>query len=76
MLELDAAGNAVRGKAATLDAGNNVIWNDSDLLIGVVGLNGVAVIKSGDAFLVCPLSAEQQVKTLVHQLRETHPEHL
>lgn len=76
VLDLDAAGNAVRGKVATLDAGNNVIWNDSDLLIGVIGLNDIAVIKSGDGLLVCPLSAEQQVKALVHRLHETHPEHL
>lgn len=76
VLELDASGNAVRGKALTRDASGNVIWNDSDLLIGVVGLNGVAVVKSGNGLLVCALNAEQQVKELVHRIREIHPEHL
>ena len=76
VLELDASGNAVRGKALTRDASGNVIWNDSDLLIGVVGLNGIAVVKSGNGLLVCALSTEQQVKELVHRIRETHPEHL
>jgi len=76
VLTLDAAGNAVRGKALALDARNNVIWNDSDRLIGVVGLNDIAVVNSGNGVLICALSAEQRVKELVRQLRESHPEHL
>ena len=68
VLPLDTAGNAVRGNAAVLDAADNVLISDPQHMIGVIGMQHIAVIQSGNGVLVCPLSAEQRVKELIQKL--------
>ncbi len=75
VLPLDDSGNAIRGEAVTLDAANNVLISD-DCLIGVIGLNDIAVVKSGNGILVCPLSQEQRVKELVKLIQEKEKTYL
>ena len=65
ILSLDADGNACKGKVMTLDSKNNVLFSDDDTLIGVIGMQNTAVVKSGNGILVCPLSEEQKVKQLL-----------
>ena len=65
ILPLDADGNACKGKIMTLDSKNNVLFSDDDTLIGVIGMQNTAVVKSGNGVLVCPLSEEQKVKQLL-----------
>ncbi len=69
VLPLDDSGNAIRGEAITLDAANNVLITD-DCLLGVIGLNDIAVVKSGNGLLVCSLSKEQDVKKLVNEISQ------
>ena len=66
LLPQDEDGNAVNGPVATLDSTGNLIWSDG-VLIGVIGMHGVAVVKSGDGLLVCPMSEEQRVKELIRR---------
>lgn len=68
VLPLDEAGNSVQGRVVTLDAANNVLVSDEETLIGVIGIHDIAVVKSGNGILVCPLSEEQKVKRLVGKL--------
>lgn len=74
VLPQDDSGNACRGKVITVDSRNNVLVSDEETVLGVIGLNDCAVIKSGNGILVCPLSEEQRVKELVQKLRESYPE--
>lgn len=76
VLPLDAQGNAVRGNVIALDAADNVLIGDGSHMLGVIGLRDTAVIQSGNGILVCPLSEEQRVKTLVARLAETNEEYL
>ena len=68
---MDDHNNAIKGNVATLDCYGNVLVSDEDTLLGVVGMNGIAVIKSGNGVLVCPLAEEQKVKDLVKNLPES-----
>ena len=68
VLPLDEQGNAVRGNVIAIDSAENVLIGDEDTLLGVIGMRDVAVVKSGNGILVCPLSEEQRVKELVQKL--------
>ena len=66
----DEKNNAVQGKSVLLDVANSVIINDDpDLMIGVIGMNEIAVVKSGNGLLICPLAGEQKVRDLVAELK-------
>lgn len=70
VLPLDDDGNALRGNVVTLDSANNVLICGDDDLLGVIGMRDIAVVKSGNGILVCPLSEEQRVKELVGVLKK------
>ncbi len=70
----DEAGNVCRGNVIAIDSGNNVVLTDEGTLVGVIGMNDIAVVKSGNGILICPLSMEQRVKELVRKIEEKSPE--
>ena len=61
----DAGGNVSRGKNILVDTRHCVVCGDDSTLIGVVGMRDVAIIKSGNGVLVCPLSEEQRVREII-----------
>ena len=66
MIPEDEKQNTVQGKSVLLDVNNSVIINDDpDLMIGIVGMSEIAVVKSGNGLLICPLAEEQKVRDLV-----------
>ena len=65
ILPTDENGNAIRGNVAALEAKNNVLIGDRDHMLGVIGIENLAVIQSGNGTIVCPLSKEQRIKELV-----------
>ncbi len=69
VLPLDDSGNAFCGNVLTVDSEDNVLISDSETLIGVIGMRGVAVVKFENGVLVCPLDQEQQVRELVQKIR-------
>ena len=69
--ETDDSGNVVKAANTTFsEASNNYISTDSGKMISVVGLDGVAVVETDDAILVCKLDKAQNVKEIVNQLKE------
>jgi mannose-1-phosphate guanylyltransferase / mannose-6-phosphate isomerase len=66
--ERDAAGNAVRGPAVTLDAQDCLIHAD-EVLTSVVGAKDMMVVASRDAVLVVPRERAEAVKELVVALK-------
>jgi mannose-1-phosphate guanylyltransferase len=61
-----AGGNATRGEAVLLDCRNVLARTDAGV-VAVLGMEGVAVVRSGDAVLVCPLSRSEEVKRIVEE---------
>jgi mannose-1-phosphate guanylyltransferase/mannose-6-phosphate isomerase len=69
--ERDAAGNAARGPALTLDAQDCLIHADG-ILTTVVGARDLMVVASPDAVLVVPRERAEAVKELVAALKQAH----
>ena len=60
--------NTVRGKLVEVDSQDNLIFAPEGKLVAAVGLEGMAVIDSGDALLICPLDRAHEVKRLVEMM--------
>ena len=65
----DENGNSILGDVLTADVTDALIHTDGPT-VAVVGLSNVAVIVSDGKVLVADLSASQQVKDIVNQLKE------
>ncbi len=65
----DENGNAVIGDAALVDS-RNCFVSAEDRLIGLVGVEGIAVVDTRDATLVVSKDKAQEVKALYEQLRD------
>jgi mannose-1-phosphate guanylyltransferase len=68
VLPADAAGNAARGEVVAVDTRDSLLWSDQGT-VAVLGLEGVVVVRTGDAVLVMPKSRSQEVRALVEALR-------
>ena len=68
MLPADAAGNAAHGEVVAVDTRDSLLWSDQGT-VAVLGLEGVVVVRTGDAVLVMPKSRSQEVRALVEALR-------
>ncbi len=67
----DSNGNVIKAKQATFsESSKNYISTESGKMISVVGLEGVAVVETEGAILVCKLDKAQNVKDIVQQLKE------
>lgn len=73
--EADDHGNVVRGPAVVLDA-QDCIVHAEDRLVAVVGAEGLVVVATADAVLVCPRDRAQDVRKVVEALEAQGKEHL
>ena len=75
---LDAAGNCASGggRHLALDARENIVYGEPGSLTALVGVEGLVVVRAGDAVLVCPKERAQEVKAVVERLAEEGPEFL
>jgi mannose-1-phosphate guanylyltransferase len=67
LLQGDENGNVVEGSAILLDTRDAFI-SAPDKLVAVIGMEGVVVVETDDALLVCPKSRAQDVKKVVEAL--------
>ncbi|MDR1851754.1 MAG: NTP transferase domain-containing protein [Propionibacteriaceae bacterium] len=71
ILDNDAQGNSTYGNTITLDAHDNIIYNDEDdSIIGVIGVNDLVIVRTADATLVVPADKAEKIKKLVAKLAE------
>jgi mannose-1-phosphate guanylyltransferase len=76
VVELDDAGNSIRGKASNhivIDTENTLVF--SDKLTVTIGVKDLIVVDTGDALLVCHKDRSQNVKEVVNHLRDTDQHH-
>lgn len=64
----DAAGNAHHGEVIAIDTSNCLIRTDGPL-VAAVGVKDLIVVATGDAILILPRGASQDVKRVVDELR-------
>lgn len=67
----DPDGNVINSPFFTAaDAENNYISSSSGKMISLVGVEGLAVVETDDAIMVCKLDEAQKVKEIVGQLKD------
>ena len=65
----DENGNVIAGNALLLESSDCIVFSDDpDAMIAGIDLHDMAVIKSGDAFLVCPTRSAGKIKKLLAEL--------
>jgi mannose-1-phosphate guanylyltransferase len=69
LLPLDAQGNAISGEYLGIDTHNTLVFGGKRL-VATIGVEGLVIVDTGDALLVCPRSREQEVRDLVGKLKE------
>jgi len=71
VLKTDEAGNGVRGSAQTLliDTTQTLVF--SDKLTVAIGLDGIVIVDTPDALLVCHRDSAQDIRKVVEHLKAT-----
>ncbi len=72
----DAAGNSVAGRALLVDARDNVVFTDDGTMVALVGVEGLVVVRAGDAVLVIPRERAQEVREVVRRLEQAEDDGL
>jgi mannose-1-phosphate guanylyltransferase len=75
VLPADAHGNTGRGDCLAVDASGNLLFSDAGT-VAVLGVEGLVVVRTGDAVLVMPRHRSQEVRRLVRELGERGREEL
>lgn len=65
----DAAGNTVVGRAALVEARNNIVWSERGR-ITLFGVEGLVVVRSGRETLVAPRGRVSELKAMLRRLEE------
>jgi len=66
-LPQDHAHNASAGHVLVMDAADNLAFNYAEGTLALIGVRGLAVVRTADATLVVPLDQAQKVKQLAAQ---------
>jgi mannose-1-phosphate guanylyltransferase/mannose-1-phosphate guanylyltransferase/mannose-6-phosphate isomerase len=67
-----AGGNVTFGDAILEDCRDCLARTDAGV-VAVLGMDGVVVVRSGDAVLVCPRSRSEEVKWMAEEVRRRFP---
>jgi mannose-1-phosphate guanylyltransferase len=69
LLPTDADGNAIVGPHIGIDTRDTLVFGGGRRLIATIGLEGMVIVATDDALLVCRKEREQEVRDIVHLLR-------
>ncbi|MFT6041850.1 MAG: mannose-1-phosphate guanylyltransferase [Gammaproteobacteria bacterium] len=64
------------GKLVSIDSTGNLVYAEGARVIALVGVEGLAVVQTDKATLVCPLDRAQDVKRVVDELKSSGKEFL
>jgi len=70
ILPPDTAGNTGRGDVVAVESAGNLLFSDAGT-IAVLGVEGLVVVRTGDAVLVMPKERSQEVRKIVARLQES-----
>jgi mannose-1-phosphate guanylyltransferase len=65
----DSAGNVIRGAVVAEESERNLVLSEGSHLIGLIGVEDLMVVHTGDATLICPKDRAQDVKKLVKRIQ-------
>src|SRR5256714_8152453 len=64
----DEHGNAANTALVALDSSDNVIFNDSETTVALLGVHNLIVVRTADAILICHRHQAENIKNLVGKL--------
>jgi mannose-1-phosphate guanylyltransferase len=64
----DADSNATNSPLTTLDSSENIVFNDGETTIALLGVRNLIVVRTGDAILICHRHEAERIKNLVAKL--------
>ena len=64
----DEHGNAANGALTAFDSSDNIIFNDGETTIALLGVHNLIVVQTGDAILICHRHQAEKIKNLVGKL--------
>jgi mannose-1-phosphate guanylyltransferase len=67
-LPQDEKGNAANGDLTVLNATNNIVFNESETKVALLGVHNLIIVRTGDALLVCNRHDAEKIKNLVADL--------
>ncbi|MBA3832746.1 MAG: mannose-1-phosphate guanylyltransferase [Chthoniobacterales bacterium] len=67
-LEDDGKGNVANRDLTTLNASNNIVFNESSTKIALLGVHNLIVVQTEDALLICHRHDAERIKDLVRDL--------
>jgi len=74
VLGTDAEGNCEVGtRLVSIDSRDCVVYGPGESTTALIGVEGLVVVQSGDAVLVCPRERAEEVRRVVERLREEAP---
>jgi mannose-1-phosphate guanylyltransferase len=72
--ESDNYGNVISGKVVVTDSKDSIIINESDgkIMTSVLGVEGLVVVVTDDAILICPKDRVQEIRKSVDKIRNEY----
>lgn len=70
LFDTDENSNVRVGNVVSLDSVNSILFGSDSMLIGTIGVEGLVVVATEDAVLVCPKDRAEDVKALVNELKQ------
>jgi len=64
----DEHGNVANRALTALDSGDNIVFNDGETTVALVGVHNLIVVRTGDAILICDRHDAEKIKNLVGKL--------
>src|ERR1700736_2862733 len=64
----DEHGNAANTALTALDSSDNVIFNDAETTVALLGVHNLIVVRTADAILICHRHHAEKIKNLVAKL--------
>jgi mannose-1-phosphate guanylyltransferase len=64
----DERGNIANRALTALDASDNIVFNDGETTIALLGVHNLIVVRTGDAILICHRHQAERIKNLVGKL--------
>ena len=66
--EKDKQGNAANCAITAVDSTNNIVFDEGDTTIALLGVHNLIVVRTGDAVLVCHRHQAENIKNLIGEL--------
>ena len=72
--ESDSHGNVIAGKVVLTDSKDSIVINESDgkIMTSVLGVEGLVVVVTEDALLICPKDRVQEIRKSVDKIRNEY----